>query len=89
VHPLPFPLDEGGPAAPPAAIRQQLDAAVEAAAARGIPVRGILVTNPNNPLGTLYRNRTIEEMVRWCLDNGMHYVRWERWWGLLRWCTAE
>ena len=78
MQPLPFYLKEGDPEAGPvaaAAIRAQLDGAVVSAAARGIAVRGLLVTNPNNPLGTLYRDDTISEMLRWCLDNRMHYIR--------------
>ena len=75
LHPLPFFLDET-PSAP--SVAQQLDAATAEAAARGIEVRGLLVTNPNNPLGTIYRRETVEGMVRWCLQNKVHYVRWER-----------
>lgn len=90
VHPLPFYLTEpdsaevasngGADGSGPSSIRQQLDAAAADAAARGIPVRGLLITNPNNPLGTIYSNETISEMLRWCLDNRVHYIRceWER-----------
>lgn len=75
VHPLPFYLEEGEEGAQgAAAIRAQLDAATVAAAARGIAVRGLLVTNPNNPLGTVYRDASITEMIKWCLDNRMHYI---------------
>lgn len=84
VHPLPFYLTETGAAgsganhgtngSSPGSIRQQLDAAAAEAAARGIPVRGLLITNPNNPLGTIYSEATIVEMLRWCLDNKVHYI---------------
>ncbi|KAL4458929.1 hypothetical protein ABPG75_013794 [Micractinium tetrahymenae] len=86
VHPLPFYLTEPGSAGGTAAngstnhgssqasIRQQLDAAAAEAAMRGIPVRGLLITNPINPLGTLYSDGTITEMLRWCLDNRVHYI---------------
>jgi hypothetical protein len=81
VQPLPFFLTEGEPGAEgAAAIRAQLDAATVAAAARGVAVRGLLVTNPNNPLGTIYREDSVREMLRWCLDNRMHYIRWGGWW---------
>lgn len=86
MHPLPFYLTETGAAgsganhgtngSSPGSIRQQLDAAAAEAAARGIPVRGLLITNPNNPLGTIYSEATIVEMLRWCLDNKVHYIRW-------------
>lgn len=47
-EPLHFYLDRSPAAAPLAA---QLDAAAAAAAARGVTVRGLLLTNPNNPDG--------------------------------------
>jgi len=78
VHPLPFYLTEPGTGSnggSPGSIRQQLDAAAAEAASRGIPVRGLLITNPNNPLGTIYGDKTITEMLRWCLDNKVHYIR--------------
>lgn len=90
MHPLPFFLTEPGSGSggssgataatgtngsSPGSIRQQLDAAAAEAAARGIPVRGLLITNPNNPLGTIYGSETISEMLRWCLDNQVHYIR--------------
>lgn len=37
--------------------------------------QALLVTNPNNPLGTIYSDATIREMLAWCLDNRVHYVR--------------
>ena len=76
VQPLPFYLSEGNAGAlGAAAIRAQLDGATVAAAARGIAVRGLLVTNPNNPLGTIYQDGTITEMLKWCLDSHMHFIR--------------
>ncbi len=94
MHPLPFFLTEPGSASgtsnsataangtngsSPGSIRQQLDAAAAEAAARGIPVRGLLITNPNNPLGTIYGSEAISEMLRWCLDNQVHYIRCGGW----------
>ena len=79
VHPLPFYLTEPGTSGSGdgsgGSIRQQLDAAAAASAARGVPVRSLLITNPNNPLGTLYEEDTLLEMLRWCLDNKVHYIR--------------
>ncbi|PSC76648.1 1-aminocyclopropane-1-carboxylate synthase [Micractinium conductrix] len=78
VHPLPFYLTEPGTSGSGdgsgGSIRQQLDAAAAASAARGVPVRSLLITNPNNPLGTLYEEDTLLEMLRWCLDNKVHYI---------------
>ncbi|KAI7841266.1 hypothetical protein COHA_005039 [Chlorella ohadii] len=73
VHPLPFYLSEEA-AAGGLPIRQQLDAAVEDARGFGVPVKALLITNPNNPLGTIYSDETIKETIAWCLDNRVHYV---------------
>lgn len=35
----------------------------------------MLITNPNNPLGTIYSEEAIKEMIAWCLDNRVHYIR--------------
>ena len=75
VHPLPVHLAEGGSNGG-GGLRQQLDAAAAEAAGRGIPVRGLLVTNPNNPLGTIYSDESLLEMLGWCLDNKVHYIRY-------------
>ena len=45
-----FDLSEDAEAPP---VAQQLDAALAKAAAEGIPVRCLLIANPNNPCGTL------------------------------------
>lgn len=55
-------------------IESQLDAAVEDARGRGITVRALLVTNPSNPLGTIFSDDTIRAMVGWALERGIHYV---------------
>ena len=55
-------------------IEGQLDGAVEAARARGVVVRGLLITNPCNPRGILYSDDTIRSMLRWSLDNKVHYI---------------
>lgn len=39
------------------------------------PLQAVLITNPNNPLGTIYSEETIKEMIAWCLDNRVHYIR--------------
>lgn len=67
--PLPFNLDEDSNVA------EQLTREAAEAAQRGNPVKALLVTNPNNPLGTIYREDTVREMILWCLGNEVHYVR--------------
>lgn len=52
----------------------QLDCAAGAANHAGQPVRALLITNPNNPLGIIYKTETVRTMVRWCLENKIHYV---------------
>jgi aspartate/methionine/tyrosine aminotransferase len=69
LHPTPFFLDEAGD------VDGQLEAAAAAAAAAGRPVRALLVTNPSNPLGIIYSERTVRAMVAWCLRTHTHYVR--------------
>ncbi|GBF93602.1 1-aminocyclopropane-1-carboxylate synthase [Raphidocelis subcapitata] len=68
VRPLPVHLS---PAAPLAA---QLDAAAADAAARGHPVRALLVSNPSNPLGTVLAEGEVRDMMAWCLRRRIHFV---------------
>lgn len=48
-----------------------------------VPLQGLLATNPNNPLGTIYRPETLLEALRWCLDHGVHFIRWR--WAVAGW----
>ncbi len=66
--PTPVHLDAAGDVA------AQLDAAAAAAAAAGRPACALLVTNPHNPLGTIYSEASVRAMLLWCLANGVHYV---------------
>lgn len=65
--PLPFYLDESN-------IDSQLDTLAVEAAERDEPVNTILLTNPNNPLGTIYSTETVKGLLRWCIKNKVHYV---------------
>ena len=38
------------------------------------PPQALLVTNPNNPMGTIYSDDTVRQMLAWCLDRKVHYV---------------
>lgn len=72
VHPVPFYLDEEA-----GDIGGQLEKAYQdAAVSRGIQIRAVLVTSPNNPLGIIYKDETVHEMLRWTLNkhNNIHYV---------------
>ncbi|KAF5840409.1 pyridoxal phosphate-dependent transferase [Dunaliella salina] len=68
-HPSIFQLDEhlGN-------VAGQLEAASAAEAKQGRAVRAILLTNPNNPCGTIYKPDTVMEIVKWCLKNNVHVV---------------
>jgi aspartate/methionine/tyrosine aminotransferase len=69
MHPLPFYLDDSAPIGP------QLDAAIAQAAKRGIRVCALLVTNPNNPLGTIYSQDIVRAMIAYCMHSKVHYIR--------------
>lgn len=68
--PTGFELDEGSNVA------EQLDAAAEKAKLEGHPVCALLITNPNNPLGTIYKEDTVRKMIEWSLRHHVHYVRY-------------
>jgi aspartate/methionine/tyrosine aminotransferase len=48
-----------------------LDAAVDAA---DVPVRALLFTTPNNPLGTVYTAAELDEILAWAEGRGVHVV---------------
>lgn len=70
VVPVPVYLDEAGDVA------AQLAAAAEAAATAGSPIRALLITNPNNPLGIVYSTATLSAMLVWCVQQDVHFVRY-------------
>ena len=39
----------------------------------------LLVTNPDNPTGKVYGREQLSQMLSWCLENRVHYIR----------CTAD
>lgn len=55
-------------------IEEQLNEALEAARGRGIVVRALLLTNPSNPLGTVYRDHTIKSSLLWCMSKSIHFI---------------
>jgi aspartate/methionine/tyrosine aminotransferase len=36
----------------------------------------LLLTNPNNPLSIVYKERSLVAALKWCLRNDVHLVRW-------------
>ena len=54
---MPLYLKDGEP------LTQQLDAAVAAAAARGVTIRALLITHPDNPTGALLRSTAVARGV--------------------------
>ena len=54
--------------------RQLLDETLENAEERGIPVKALLISNPNNPLGTVYTEEELEMMAEFCLNNNIHLI---------------
>lgn len=68
VHPVPFWLDEAGD------VEAQLEAAFVSAADVGRPVKALLLTNPNNPLGVMHAESTLRAMLRWAVGRGVHLV---------------
>lgn len=53
---------------------EEMEAAVVAAAERGIKTKVLLVTNPGNPLGTLYPESTLKDLLVWALNSGLHVL---------------
>ena len=51
-----------------------LDASFEKAAALNLKPKILLLTNPSNPLGTIYSAETIRNAVDWARSRGMHTV---------------
>lgn len=68
VMPVPFFLNEDED------IAEQLNDAASDAEIKGHPISALLVTNPNNPLGIIYREDTVTACIKWCLENNTHYV---------------
>ncbi len=69
VNPVEFPFDESQ-----GNIEEQLLSVVSQSQVNGTKIRGMIVTNPNNPLGTIYEESTIRSMMIWCIQNKIHYI---------------
>jgi 1-aminocyclopropane-1-carboxylate synthase len=52
----------------------ELENAAALAEAKGLRVRVLLLTNPNNPLGTIYPPELIKSSVDWARNRKMHTI---------------
>ncbi|KAJ7527221.1 hypothetical protein O6H91_16G043200 [Diphasiastrum complanatum] len=53
---------------------EEMEKAVVEAAKRGVKPRVLLITNPGNPLGTLYPEATLKELLLWAVNRGLHVL---------------
>eukprot|EP01026_Neomeris_dumetosa_P024359 TRINITY_DN2031_c0_g1_i4.p1 TRINITY_DN2031_c0_g1~~TRINITY_DN2031_c0_g1_i4.p1 ORF type:complete len:375 (-),score=26.49 TRINITY_DN2031_c0_g1_i4:446-1483(-) len=52
----------------------QLDNQLKLANEQGTNISILLLTHPNNPLGTVYTEDQLAELVRWCCDKKIHLI---------------
>ncbi|KAI1412752.1 acc synthase [Hypoxylon sp. FL1857] len=50
------------------------EAGFEAAKARGISIKALIICNPHNPLGQCYPRETLVELMRFCGSKGIHLI---------------
>ncbi|CAI5939264.1 unnamed protein product, partial [Closterium sp. NIES-64] len=53
---------------------EDCQSALEAAAARGVCVRAIVLTNPTNPHGSVWPEAAVAALVAWALQAGLHVI---------------
>jgi aspartate/methionine/tyrosine aminotransferase len=53
---------------------KELEEAFRLAASKCLNPRFLLITNPNNPLGTCYRPEVLKRMVEWARSRNMHVI---------------
>nr|UOI39551.1 1-aminocyclopropane-1-carboxylate synthase [Betula platyphylla]UVJ47666.1 1-aminocyclopropane-1-carboxylate synthase [Betula platyphylla] len=54
--------------------RKALEAAYESAQEKNIRVKGLLITNPSNPLGTILDKQTLRELVSFINEKSIHLI---------------
>jgi 1-aminocyclopropane-1-carboxylate synthase len=70
---IPIPVQPGNTQTYIPTAAEMEDAVVEAAK-QGINARMLLITNPGNPLGTLYPEATLKELLLWAVNRGLHVL---------------
>lgn len=53
---------------------EDLEKAAASAKANGLRARILLITNPNNPLGTIYPPNVIKSAIDWARSRSMHTI---------------
>uniref|UniRef100_A0A7S1C0P6 Aminotransferase class I/classII large domain-containing protein n=1 Tax=Corethron hystrix TaxID=216773 RepID=A0A7S1C0P6_9STRA len=53
---------------------KELDSAAAAVVKRGLCLKVVLLTNPNNPLGVIYRRGVMLDCVKWARSKGLHTI---------------
>lgn len=41
----------------------------------GKRLAALLITNPDNPTGTIYSDQHLVQMLKWCVNNKVHMIR--------------
>ncbi|KAL6652191.1 hypothetical protein ACP70R_011116 [Stipagrostis hirtigluma subsp. patula] len=54
--------------------KEALEAAYDGARSKGIRVKGILITNPSNPLGTIMDRGTLAMLAKFATDHRVHLI---------------
>eukprot|EP00804_Cyclotella_cryptica_P009538 CCRYP_006231-RA/>CCRYP_006231-RA protein AED:0.34 eAED:0.34 QI:66/1/1/1/0.6/0.5/6/2038/501 len=67
-----IPVHSADPTIGPSA--KDLESAAVLAEAKGLRVRILLITNPNNPLGTIYPPTVIKSAIDWARSRSMHTI---------------
>ena len=55
-------------------VTQQLTEAKTKSAKEGVPIRALIITNPDNPTGTLLPESTLTAIATWCADQELHLI---------------
>lgn len=66
IQPVPLAADDGYKLT-----LSHLDTAMRNSSGR---VRAILLTNPNNPLGSVMSSKELQSVMGWCVDNDVHLI---------------
>ena len=69
---VPFPIVQSDPAAGPTL--SELNAAMSKAKAKGLRPKIVLLTNPNNPIGTIYEPKVMKRTIEWARKHKLHTI---------------